>query len=381
MSAAAAATFWSVFGVLLYTYVGYPLLMALLAAVRPRPVAKGDATPPVTVVIAAYNEEGAIAAKLDNTLALDYPADRLEVLVGSDASTDRTDGIVAGYAERRVRLLRVEGRKGKTAVQNACVAEAAGEIVVFTDATTVLAPDAVREMVRNFADPKVGCVGARLVYADRAGTRVGRGGTSYWGYETALKRLESRVNSLIGVSGCFYAIRKEVYEEIGGHLISDFVVVLNTVRKGYRAVFEERAVCEEETLRDPGDELAMRVRVALRTYNALRARRELLSPFRHGLFAVQLLSHKVLRYLVGPLLVVLLGANVLLAAQPFYGAVLALQGGFYLAAAAGHLGQRGGRRGGLLSVPYYFVLVNYAAMVALARFLRGDNITVWEPKR
>lgn len=381
METVAEIVFWTCVALLAYTYVGYGCVMAALARLRPRPVASDDVLPTLTVIVAAYNEEDVIAAKLDNLLSLDYPGDRLQVVVGSDASTDGTDAIVADHADRRVRLERVEGRLGKTAVQNRCVAVADGDVVVFTDATTMLRRDALRRIVRPFADDEVGCVGARLVYVSRDGGSVGRGGTSYWSYEARIKSWESRVGSLIGVSGCFYAVRRSFYRPIDPDLISDFVVALETVARGRRVVYEPDAVCEEETLRDAGDELRMRVRVALRTYTALWRRRELLDPLRHGLFAVQLLSHKVLRYSAGLFLVLALLANLALLDRPLYTAAFVAQIAFYVAAAAGHFVQRGASGARVLALPYYFVLANAAALIALGRALRGDAITVWEPKR
>lgn len=376
----AEGVFWLCVALVAYTYAGYPVLIRAVAALRSRPVAKADITPPVTVIVAAYNEEASIAAKLETLLAQDYPREALEILVASDGSTDRTDAIVADHAGRGVRLLHVAGRRGKTAAQNEAVKAATGEIVVFTDATTEFAPDAVRRIVRPFADPKVGCAGGELTYVSRGGSRVGRGGTSYWGYERSLKRLESAAGSLIGVSGCFYAVRKAVYRDIPPHLISDFVIALNIHEAGLRTVYEEEARCWEETLEHAGREFAMRIRVALRTYGALWEKRRLLNPLRHGLFALQLLSHKVLRYAVSLFLVGILASSLVLAREPFYALALALQAVFYAAAAAGHLLEgRGG--GGLLAKPHYFLLANLAALVALVKFLGGERMVTWQPIR
>jgi cellulose synthase/poly-beta-1,6-N-acetylglucosamine synthase-like glycosyltransferase len=374
----AEALFWVCVGLVVYTYAGYPLLIRAVAAVRPRPVEKADITPPVTVIVAAYNEEQSIAAKLETLLAQDYPKEALEILVASDGSTDRTDAIVTEHAERGVRLLHVAGRKGKTAAQNEAMKAVNGEVVVFTDATTEFAPDAVRRIVRPFADPRVGCVGGELTYVSKGGTGVGQGGTSYWGYERSLKRTESAAGSLIGVSGCFYAVRKAVYKDIPPHLISDFVIALNTHEAGLRTVYEDEARCWEETLEQAGREFSMRIRVALRSYGALWEKRHLLNPFRHGLFAVQLLSHKVLRYAVSLFLVGILASSVALAREPFYALALAGQVVFYGAAVAGHLK---GKRGGLLAKPHYFLLANLAALVALFKFLKGERMVVWQPIR
>jgi cellulose synthase/poly-beta-1,6-N-acetylglucosamine synthase-like glycosyltransferase len=374
--------FWvSVLGIG-FAYFGYGALLWALSKIWARGgIEDRSHAPSVTFIIAAHNEERSIEGKLHNVLGLDYPRDRLEVIVGSDASSDRTDEIVRRWAGEGVQLLRMEDRTGKTAVQNACAEKARGEILVFTDATTVLDKASLRPLLANFADPEVGCVGARLIYQNADDSQVGKGGVSYWGYETQIKLWESQLNSLIGVSGCYYAIRAAIYEPIPPNLISDFVVALDTVRKGYRVRFEPDALCYEETLADATAEVAMRSRVAIRTYCALWARRTLLNPFRYGFFSFQLLAHKVLRYLVAPLAVVALLSNMLLTESPLYLSFFAAQLAFYAAAAVGFFEYKTKGKLGLMSRPYYLIVVNYAAMVALARFLRGQTVVIWTPQR
>jgi cellulose synthase/poly-beta-1,6-N-acetylglucosamine synthase-like glycosyltransferase len=368
-------------GVLAYIYLGYGILLYILSIFIRKPVNKHKITPNITIIIAAYNEETSIASKIENALALEYPEEKLEIIVGSDASNDDTDKVIKTYSDRGVRLIRVEGRLGKTAVQNECVKHASGEIIIFTDATTLLYPDSVVNMVSNFYDNEVGCVGARLVYTNRGQTQVGHGGTSYWNYETSIKQLESQINSLIGVSGCFYAIRKSLYTTIPNHLISDFVVALKTVKNGYRVIFENTAICEEETLAGIPDEIHMRIRVALRTYTALYEYKEMLNPFKYGLFSVQLISHKILRYGAGIFLAGAFISNIILLDTNLYRFTFALQLLFYSSALFGHLRYLTSNKRGILSIPYYFVLVNYAATIALIRFCKGDKVVTWETKR
>ncbi|MDH3689322.1 MAG: glycosyltransferase family 2 protein [Gammaproteobacteria bacterium] len=376
-----AIVFWAFLALTLYTYVGYGLLIWLLSRVRPKPIKKAEITPSVSIVIAAYNEEKCIAEKLDNVLSLNYPEGRLEIIVGSDASDDATDSIVRSYASRGVSLVRLEGRQGKTAVQNRCAEVSRGEILVFTDATTRLRRDSIRMLMRNFADESVGCVGGKLIYRNKGSSQIGAGGVGYWSYEVLMKRWESAANSSIGVSGCFYAVRSRLYRAIETNLISDFVIALDTFKNGYRVAYEEGAVCEEDVLDDGADELAMRVRVALRTYSALRARQALLNPFKFGLFSVQLISHKMFRYSVGLFLITLLISNLFLLSTPFYQFFLFLQAGFYGSAFVGHLCYRGPNKQGILAIPHYFVLVNMAALIALAKFCRGETMIVWAPQR
>jgi cellulose synthase/poly-beta-1,6-N-acetylglucosamine synthase-like glycosyltransferase len=378
----AELVFWLGAAALFYTYVGYPVLLLVVSRLRPRPVRKAVWTPHVSVIITAYNEERDLAAKLENTLALDYDPERLEVIVASDCSTDRTDEIARSFAPRGVRLHRQPERLGKTAAQNAAVEQARGEVILFSDATTLYMPDVLRVMMPNFSDPTVGCVAGRLVYVDPARSAVGRGARSYWGYETFLKRHESRACSLIGASGCLYAVRRSAYVPLYHEACSDFLIATVMVEQGLRAVYEPAAVCTEETNRRADKELRMRVRVITQTFTDLWRHRAMLNPLRGGFYAVQLLSHKVMRYLVPFFLAAVLVASALLAlGSAFYAAVLAAQLGFYAAAAAGWALEGAGARIPVLALPQYFVVANVASLIACYKFLRGERYARWEPIR
>jgi cellulose synthase/poly-beta-1,6-N-acetylglucosamine synthase-like glycosyltransferase len=374
--------FWASALALAYTYVGYPALVWAVSRLRPRAVRRGEAEPSVTVIITAYNEERDLAAKLDNTLALDYPAAKLEVLVASDCSSDRTDEIARSYAARGVRLHRQAERLGKTAAQNAAVELARGEVILFSDATTLYRPDVLRAMAPNFADPSVGCVAGKLIYVDPASTSTGAGAKSYWGYETFLKTHESRACSLIGASGCLYAVRRLAYVPLYHEACSDFIIATKMVEQGLRAVYEPAAVCTEETNRRAGKEFRMRVRVIAQTYTDLRRHRALLNPLRGGFYSIELLSHKVMRYLVPVFLALTLAASLALAGAGWLYALAALaQVAFYAAAALGWLAGRAGLRSRVLALPAYFVLSNAAAVAAFYKFVRGERYARWEPIR
>jgi cellulose synthase/poly-beta-1,6-N-acetylglucosamine synthase-like glycosyltransferase len=382
MTVAAVVAFWMFAGVLAYVYVLYPLIVRALARVLGRAVhGKVGYRPTVTVVITAYNEQESIASKIANVMALDYPPGLLDVLVASDASNDRTDEIVAESGSPRVRLLRIEGRVGKTACQNAAAAAARGDIVVFTDATTHIQADAIAAMMENFADPQVGCVAGLLIYQRRGQSLTASGGVSYWNYEVALRRAESRLGTLIGVSGCLYAVRRGAYRPISPALISDFVIAMRMREQGLRTILEGRALCFEETLDRSGQELSMRVRVALRSINALVSEGRFLNPWVDPLYAWQLWSHKLLRYASPYCILVTLAACLLLAASPLYRLALVAELTFILAGAAGFLLQLGARRMGLLGKPYYFLLTNLASAIATVRFLRGERMVTWNPIR
>jgi cellulose synthase/poly-beta-1,6-N-acetylglucosamine synthase-like glycosyltransferase len=385
-------------GLLAYVYVLYPLLVQILAARFGKEVARGRVLRRVTIIVTAYNEEQCIQAKLDNLAELKYPSELVEILVVSDGSSDRTEQIAAGYKTRPVRVLRVEGRRGKTACQNAAAAAATGEILVFTDATTRVQVDALMALVENFADPDVGCVGGRLEYVTDVANTTGCGGEAYWSYEMRLRAGESSLGSLIGVSGCLYAVRKIVYQPIDPELISDFVIAMKMREQCLRTALEPRAVCFEATLETGRRELAMRVRVAVRSLNALVRGRRFLNPLRYGWFAWQLWSHKVLRYASPVLWLGALAANVVLVyerpfrmlelyerpssifEQPFFILLLG-QCVIIGAGLAGFMLQNRGRGLGLLSRPYYFLLTNAAALIAMLRYLRGERMVVWTPMR
>lgn len=377
----AEIVFWLSAAALFYTYAGYPLLLALISAVRPRPVRRGDFKATVSVIITAYNEERVLAAKLENTLALDYPSELLEIIVASDCSSDRTDDIVKEFAARGVRLHRQPQRLGKTAAQNAAVAEARGEVILFSDATSLYQLDAVRALLPSFADPSVGCVAGRLIYIDPGQSRIGRGARSYWSYETFLKKHESRVCSLIGASGCLYAVRKSAYVPLYHEACSDFIIATKMVEQGLRAVYEPKAVCTELTNRRSDNELKMRVRIIAQTFTDLWRHAAMLNPFRSGFYAIQLFSHKVMRYLVPFFLMAIFAASAMLTGSMFYRLLFTAQLACYACAALAWLLDLVGIRSRLLAFPQYFVLANVASLIAMYKFCRGERFASWEPIR
>ncbi|HKQ77330.1 MAG TPA: glycosyltransferase family 2 protein [Blastocatellia bacterium] len=378
----AQAVFIAAVAVMAFIYAGYPALMLALSFVLRRPVRRADITPRVSVIIAAYNEERDIAAKLKNTLALDYPRDRMEIIVASDCSTDRTDRIVRRFRRRGVILSRQPNRFGKTVAQNRAVKVSSGEILVFSDATTMYEPDAIRKIVRSFADPEVGCVAGQLIYVDAAASAVGKGCRSYWGYEKFLKRCESRVGSLVGVSGCLYAVRRICHARLANDMIDDFVIATEIHLQGLRTVYDPEAIATEDTNHRAKDEFRMRVRVIKQTMSALGRYRKALNPFEHKMFAFQMIAHKMLRY-TAPFLLI----TALVASGSASGSVEWLRLAFfgqlalYVAAIIGWIGERLKIKLGPLAIPYYFALVNAAVFVAFLKAMSGMTYVVWEPNR
>jgi cellulose synthase/poly-beta-1,6-N-acetylglucosamine synthase-like glycosyltransferase len=379
---AAQVIFGASVAALFYVYVGYPLLVYAVSRLRPKTVKRREYVPKVTILITAYNEEKVIREKLKNTFEIDYPPEKIEILVASDGSTDRTDDIVRTFSARGVKLFRQEGRKGKTYTQNKAVEEAAGEIILFSDATTMYRQNVLREMLPNFADETVGCVAGKLIYVDHTKSNVGKGARSYWNYETFLKEAESRACSLIGASGCLYAVRRSAYQPMYAEACSDFLICTVVYRQGLRSVYEPNAVCTEETNRQADKEMRMRVRVISQTFTDLWRNREMLNPFRSGFYAIELFSHKVLRYAVPLFLILILISSLILAFHSlFFTAVYALQVLFYLAAFIGWILEKKNVKIGVFAIPLYFVLANLASALAFYKFMQGENYARWEPIR
>jgi cellulose synthase/poly-beta-1,6-N-acetylglucosamine synthase-like glycosyltransferase len=386
MSVALMATmvFWTCCALLLYVYLIYPLLVRVLGARFGTPARRGADLPSVTILITAYNEEKSIRDKLLNISRLDYPAELLNTMVVSDASSDATEEIARRFDPAHVTVLRIEGRQGKTACQNAGAAVARGDILVFTDATTRIDPGALRRLVENFADGDVGCVASGPVYVSDVDNATSDGCATYWSYELRLRAAESLLGCLIGVSGCLYAVRRSAYVPIDPGLISDFVVAMKMREQGLRTVLAADAVCFEETLDRGSRELAMRVRVAVRSMHALIHERRFLNPWRYGSLAWALWSHKVLRYASPVLWMAALAANIILLVRHMgwgYWVLLVMQCALILAGVLGFFLQTSRATPGILGRPYYFLLTNLASFIATLRYLKGDRMVTWKPLR
>lgn len=374
--------FWIGVAGVFYIYIGYPLLVWLVRLLRPRPWRREDFEPPVSIVIAARNEEKDIESKLKNTLAIDYPTNKLEIIVVSDFSSDRTDNIVESFADKGVTLIRPEQRLGKTAAQNLGVSVSTGEIILFSDATTNYQADVLRRIIPNFADESIGCVGGKLDYHDPHETTVGRGASNYWSYETNLKVNESLAGSLIGVSGCLYAVRRSAYKPMYPEACSDFLIATVMRRQGLRTVFEPSAVCDEETNVSANQEFAMRTRIAAQTLSDLWRNVDMMNPSKSGFFAISLVSHKLLRYLtVVFFLLIFLASIVLASGSLFYLVILIMQALFWITGFLALIAFWRSSRRSVLTYPAYFVLITLASVAGLAKFLFGEKYEKWEPIR
>jgi hypothetical protein len=370
--------FWGAVLFVAYAYAGYPLALWLLAA-RKAPPAKGTETicPRVSFVISAYNEARRLPEKLRNTLALEYPRERLQVIVASDCSTDATDEIAASFAAQGVSLVRAPERKGKENAQRLAVEAASGEVMVFSDAATILQPDGVLRIVQGFADPTVGCVSSVDRFIEADGSVSGEG--AYVRYEMLLRRLETRANTVVGLSGSFFAARREVCRPWAVDLPSDFNTLLNTVRRGMRGISDPEAAGFYRNIADERREYQRKVRTVLRGITTLMKSLPLLNPLSYGMFAWQLFSHKLCRWLVPFALVAAFAAAGLLArGSTPYLVLFAAQGAFYALGLVG-AGTTLLPRGSLLKVPAFFLVVNLAILSAWYRFARGERRTLWAP--
>jgi hypothetical protein len=366
-----------------YTYVGFPALVLVRARLRPRPHVTGPITPSVSLIIAARNEARSIAAKVDNALGLDYPPERLEVVIASDGSEDGTETIAASRGDARVRVLALP-RVGKADALNAAVAASTGEILVFSDANSVYAPDALRALVAPFADLQVGGVaGDQRYVSDLSAAAVATGERRYWDLDRVIKQAESRAGNAISATGAIYAVRRELFAPVPRGVTDDFATSTAVIAQGRRLVFAPGAVAFEPVAESGEDEFARKVRVMTRGLNAVIARRQLLDPRQHGFYAVQLVSHKVLRRLMAlPLAVLAVTAAAGARRSALMRAAAAAQGALYALGAAGLvLGGRGRRASRIVALPAYFCLVNLASVRAVWNVVRRRGIDRWEPKR
>jgi cellulose synthase/poly-beta-1,6-N-acetylglucosamine synthase-like glycosyltransferase len=380
----AEIAFWVCLGLVAYAYVGYPAGVFLVALILNRTVRKADIEPRVTVVISAFNEEREIERTVMNKLSQDYPPDRMELIVVSDGSSDRTDEIVLRLAEShagRVKVLRQEPRQGKTQALNMAIGRSSADVIVFADANSIYAPNAIRMMARNFADPSVGYVTGKMVHTNVAESAISAGSDTYLSYEGLLRTVETRLGSIVGVDGGIDAVRRELYVPMRPDQLPDFVLPLSVIEQGKRVVYEPDAVSYEPALSASTDEFRMRVRVSLRALWGLYDKRGLLNPLRFPLFAWQLASHKVLRYVAFLPLAALLLLNVwIVDRHPVYLILLVLQLGFYAAAALGHVVSRMRAVPSYLLAPYYFMVLNLACVMAFWKFMRGEKMVLWTPR-
>ena len=367
--------FWVSAAFVGYVYFGFPAALAAVTAFYRRPVAKAPHTPSVSLVIPAYNEESVIEEKLRTCLALDYPPDKLEIIVASDGSTDRTAERAHRFeSDPRVRVLAFERNRGKLAMLNDVMRQVDGEIVVFSDAATMPAPDALRELTANFADPRVGAVSGIYRIRDSAGAALGKQEDFYWKYETFLKEREAALGSILGAHGALYAIRRALYPFPEASVINDdFVIPMRIVAQGYRAAYEPNALAWEEAQDSSG--FGRRVRLMAGNVAQLSEMKGLFWPPSKWLTLFFFLSHKAARLAAPFAMLAAFGANLALLDSAFFRLTLLLQIGFYGLAAAG---AQGFVRPRALRLPYYFTMINAATFFGFYYALRRAGRVEWK---
>lgn len=384
MSVYLQVLFWATVSLITYVYFGYPALLWILCRFKGNQpnLPKDNFEPTMSLIIAAYNEEQVIARKLENCLALDYPKDKLEIVVVSDGSTDRTAAIVHEFTALGIQLVDLPRNVGKASAQNAAVKQSRGEILLFTDADASLPPESLRQIVMYFRNDRIGCVVGQVKYSDREETGVSEGEGFYWRYELFLREGESRLGILAMGSGALIVVRRSLFEPMDPAVSEDFVLPMRAAIRGYETIYAPEILALTSLSQDSS---ARMLKTKSRTV-ALDARglflcRAILNPFRHPLYAWGLVSHKLLRWLVPYFLIALFAINLLLLNQSFYVLTLVLQIVFYVLALTGYLWQKKGNPPRILGVPFSFCLVNLAALVGVARFVTGKKSGRWEPVR
>jgi cellulose synthase/poly-beta-1,6-N-acetylglucosamine synthase-like glycosyltransferase len=367
--------FWFSLLALFYAFIGYPVIVRLVATLWGRKILRDENhTPTVSVLLSVYNEEQVIRQKIENFLQLDYPEDRIELLVISDGCSDQTEEIVRSLASNRVRLLIQEERGGKTLALNRGAVEAKGEIFVFTDANSMFRPDSVRKLLAAFADPEVGLVSGRSVYVDAEGNET-LGGI-YRRYEEWIKEGESRLFSIVGADGAIYALRRDVFEPLKPEFINDLLHPIQVVSKGLKAVSETRAVVVEASEDDGEAELKRQTRIMAQSWHVCL--RHLGSLFRKGQYGFlwQVASHKILRWLSLPVFAVL-GVAAFFGLFDFYQTLSMICSFIFVTLA--WFGSRG--KDGIATIAWMFVVLHWASVLGLYRFCRGETYMIWNPRQ
>jgi glycosyltransferase involved in cell wall biosynthesis len=364
-----------------YIYAGYPLCVWLLSRLLKKKIDKAAYAPYISIIIAAYNEEEHIGQTIANKLQQDYPEDKLEIIVISDESTDHTDEIVRSFQNKNVKLLR-QKRAGKTSALNMAIPHANGEILVFSDANSIYAVDALKQLTANFHDPDVGYVTGKMIYTNPDETAIGDGCSAYMKYENTLRHLETQISSVVGVDGGIDAMRKSLHSPLNSDQLPDFVQPLKVIEQGYRVVYDPEALLKESSLSESDDEYRMRVRVTLRALNAIKDMPQLLWGSSGLLFAWQIWSHKVFRYLCFVFLMMAYVANLFIWAESiFYKITFTLQTACYVGALLSVILERMDRKIYILYFFHYFVILNVAAGHAFLKFIMGEKQVLWTPRK
>lgn len=385
---AVEAIFWFCLAAVAYNYAGYPILLFCLSAIfqtkadflylihrRSRRCLPTDYVPQVALIVSAYNEAAVIRGKVDNSLQLDYPQDRLEIWFGLDAPSDSTAEILKRVSNGRLQVVEFGSRRGKLAVLSNLVKRTTAEILIFTDANTMLDRSCVRNLVRHFVDPKVGAVSGEEIRTTTPSSDPG-GESIYWRYESAIKVLESRLNCSQGANGAALAIRRSLFKPKAGSIVEDFQIPLALRFQGYRVVYDPEAIAIEELAPTLSAQFARRVRIGAGNYQTLFKNLEYLNPF-NGFLTFAFISHRLLRWLAPFMLAIAFVCSVGLVAQIRFTLLVALQCGFYSAALFGYVLKKRGLPVSLLSAPLHFCSMNLALFLGFVAYVTGRQGVTW----
>jgi len=361
-----------------YAYFGYPISLILLSFFRHKKIEyEPNYQPMITLIITAYNEEKRIGNKLENTVQLVYPKDKLQVIVVSDGSTDNTHAIVQSYRKHGVTLHITKERRGKENAQKEAIQFAQGEIIVFSDAATIIEPQGLNHIVAPFVNPDIGSVSSEDVFLNEDGSLSGEG--AYVKYEMWLRKLESKVNSVVGLSGSFFAARKGILADFSGQMQSDFRTLLNCQRMGYYGISNPKAKGIYKNIKDEKNEYDRKVRTVLRGITVYFEHLELLNLFKYGIFSYQYFTHKLMRWLVPWFILTAIISNMILTFhENIYSVILFFQVLFYLFAIIGKTKNRISRIL-IFKLPYYFIQVNWGILISWIRYLKGERVVMWQP--
>ena len=380
-----ALIFWLFLFLIIYCFFGYPLLLVIAEKIVHRPVKKSPIKPAVSIVISAWNEEDVIEHKIKNLLSLDYPADKIEILIGSDGSDDRTNEMVRSFQDPRVVLLEHHQRRGKMMTINELVAKAKHEIIVFNDARQEIAPDAISQLVANLSDPTIGCVSGELIFRKQEGATA-KGINLYWEYEKFMRNKEARIHSMLGATGAIYAIRRELFIPVPPAIVlDDMHIPFKIIERGYRAIFEPQAKAFDDVADDPKEEYRRKTRTLFGNFQIFRQFAHMFNPFTSPI-AIQLFSHKFLRVVVPFLMPALLITNVFLLENAIFRWMMFAQLVFYAMAGVGAWGRN--RKMGTLHyinkvcyIPYVFCLLNFSVFIGFWRFIHSNQEITWQKAR
>ncbi len=368
--------FWLFLGLVLFIYFIFPIVIFIIAKLMGKEPEKMAITPFVSLIIPMYNEERMVKEKIENIISLDYPKTRLEVIFALDGCTDRTKNILKEYNNKQIKILNYKDRVGKIAILNKAVQKAKGEIIVSSDANSMFEMDALKTLVSNFADAKVGCVCGKLIYKDANLTSMGKGENLYWRYEDFIKRQESNLGKLLITNGSIQAVRKSLYPYPDPEIADDFSIPLLIQADGYKIIYEPGAIVSEAATQSPDEGFNQKARIISQGIKGvIRLRKDLLRLGFLGLF--ELLFHKALRWGVPVYLIIIFLSNLILIGKPFYASLFMLQLVFYLFAFVGFILRHNGRIK-IFYIPFYFCLVNSTSLAALFRYLKGANTQIWD---